>query len=325
MPHPETTVKIAVVIPCYKVSSHVLAVIAGIGQECCRIYAVDDCCPEASGDLIEAHCRDPRVRVLRKVQNGGVGSAVKCGYEAALAEDMDIIVKIDGDGQMDPALLGRFVQPIIDQEADYAKGNRFLELDALKAMPTIRLIGNSLLSFMTKFSSGYWDIFDPTNGYTAIHREALRRLPLAKISERYFFESDMLFRLNLARAVVVDVPMAARYADEVSNLKISAVAGEFFCKHLRNFGKRIVYNYYLRDMSLASIELPLGLLLLLFGLVFGGVQWLASINSGIPATTGTVMLSVLPILMGLQFVLAFLAYDIAAKPRRVLSRLRKGN
>jgi dolichol-phosphate mannosyltransferase len=325
MSHTETAVKIAVVIPCYNVSKHVLGVIAAIGPECCRIYAVDDCCPEASGDLIEAQCRDSRVKVLRNPQNGGVGAAVKRGYQAALAEGMDIVVKIDGDGQMDPVLLGRFVQPILDQEADYTKGNRFLELDALKAMPTVRLIGNSALSFMTKFSSGYWDIFDPTNGYTAIHREALSRLPLAKISERYFFESDMLFRLNLARAVVVDVPMAARYADEVSNLKISAVAGEFFCKHLRNFGKRIVYNYYLRDMSLASIELPLGILLLLFGVLFGSVHWLVSVSSGVPATTGTVMLSVLPILMGLQLVLAFLAYDIAAKPRRVLSGLRKSN
>lgn len=325
MPPEPNALKIAVVIPCYKVTGQVLDVIAAIGPLCCRIYAVDDCCPEGSGELVAAQSRDPRVTVLRNGQNRGVGGAVKRGYEAALEEGMDIVVKIDGDGQMDPALLPRFVQPIVDGEADYTKGNRFLELDALKAMPTLRLIGNSLLSFMTKFSSGYWDSFDPTNGYTAIHREALRRLPLQKISERYFFESDMLFRLNLARAVVVDVPMAAKYGDEVSNLKISAVIGEFFGKHLRNFGKRIIYNYYLRDMSLASIELPLGAALLLFGLLFGGVQWLASVRTGIPATTGTVMLGVLPILLGLQFILSFLAFDIAATPRRPLSRLRRGD
>jgi glycosyltransferase involved in cell wall biosynthesis len=318
-----STLRIAVVIPCYKVTQHVLDVISAIGPACSRIYAVDDCCPAGSGDLITAQCHDPRVRVLRNPSNLGVGGAVKLGYAAALADGMDIVVKIDGDGQMDPALLPQFVQPILDGEADYTKGNRFLELEALKAMPTLRLVGNSLLSFLTKFSSGYWDIFDPTNGYTAIHREALRRLPLAKISNRYFFESDLLFRLNLVRAVVVDIPMAAKYADEVSNLRISAVVGEFFCKHLRNFGKRIVYNYYLRDMSLASIELPLGILLLLFGLLFGSVEWLASLRSGVPATTGTVMLSVLPILMGLQFNLSFLAFDIAAMPRRPLSRLHR--
>jgi len=315
--------RIAVVIPCYKVTAHILQVIAGIGPQCCRIYVVDDCCPQGSGSHVREHCHDPRVQVLVNEHNRGVGGAVKHGYEAALADGMDVVVKIDGDGQMDPALLPWFVDPILDREADYTKGNRFLELDALKAMPRLRLFGNSLLSFLTKLSSGYWDLFDPTNGYTAIHREALLRLPLDKISERYFFESDMLFRLNLARAVVVDIPMPAKYADETSNLHIRAVVGEFLLKHLRNLGKRIFYQYYLRDMSLASFELPLGLLLLLFGGVFGASQWLQSSQTGLPATTGTVMLSVVPILMGLQFLLSFLAYDIAATPRRVLSRRRK--
>jgi len=315
--------RVAVVIPCYKVIPHILKVIAGIGPECCLIYVVDDCCPDGSGRHVSEHCRDPRVRVLTNPQNRGVGGAVKHGYAAALAEGMDIVVKIDGDGQMDPALLALFIEPILDGEADYTKGNRFLELHSLKAMPRLRLFGNSLLSFLTKLSSGYWDLFDPTNGYTAIHREALQRLQLDKISERYFFESDMLFRLNLARAVVADIPMQAKYADEVSNLHIRAVAGEFLLKHLRNFGKRIFYQYYLRDMSLASFELPLGLLLLLFGGLFGATQWLESLHSGTPATTGTVMLSVLPIMMGLQFVLSFLGYDIASVPRRVLGRKRR--
>jgi dolichol-phosphate mannosyltransferase len=315
--------RIAVVIPCYKVKAHILQVIAGIGPQCCRIYVVDDCCPQGSGSHVREHCHDARVQVLVNEHNRGVGGAVKHGYEAALADGMDVVVKIDGDGQMDPALLPWFVDPILDREADYTKGNRFLELDALKAMPRLRLLGNSLLSFLTKLSSGYWDLFDPTNGYTAIHREALLRLPLDKISERYFFESDMLFRLNLARAVVVDIPMPAKYADETSNLRIRAVVGEFLLKHLRNLCKRIFYQYYLRDMSLASFELPLGLLLLLFGGGFGASQWLQSSQTGMPATTGTVMLSVVPILMGLQFLLSFLAYDIAATPRRVLSRRRK--
>lgn len=314
---------IAVVIPCYKVTRHVLDVIAAIGPRCRKIYAVDDCCPDGSGAWISTHCRDPRVVVLYNEQNLGVGGAVKQGYRAALADAMDVVVKIDGDGQMDPALLDAFVDPLCDGAADYSKGNRFLELEPLKSMPGLRLVGNSLLSLVTKLSSGYWDLFDPTNGYTAIHREALQRLPLDKISNRYFFESDMLFRLNLVRAVVVDVPMPARYADEVSNLKITRVAGEFMAKHLRNLGKRILYNYYLRDMSLASIELPLGLLLLLFGLVFGSYQWVDSVRTGVAATTGTVMLSALPILTGLQFILSFLAYDIAAVPRQPLARWRR--
>ncbi len=311
---------IAVVIPCYKVTRHVLEVIAAIGPACTKIYTVDDACPDQSGDFIEANCQDPRVVVLRHAKNQGVGGAMLTGYQAALTDGMGIVVKIDGDGQMDPTLLPDFVAPILAGEADYTKGNRFFDLEEIRAMPKVRLFGNALLSFMTKLSSGYWDLFDPANGYTAIHADVLRRLPFAKISKDYFFESDMLFRLNTLRAVAVDVPMGARYADEISNLKISRVAGMFLVKNVRNFLKRIFYNYYLRDMSVASIELPLGTVLLLFGAIFGGYHWVDSIRSGVPAPVGTVMLAALSVLMGLQFVLAFLAHDIASTPRRVLHR-----
>lgn len=317
--------RIAVVIPCYKVTAHIQGVITGIGPECEKIYAVDDFCPDGSGAWIEQHCRDPRVTVLHNTENLGVGGAVMTGYLAALADAMDIIVKVDGDNQMDPALIPDFIAPIVAGEADYTKGNRFFDLEEIRTMPKLRLFGNALLSFMTKLSAGYWDLFDPTNGYTAIHRDVLRRLPFHKISKRYFFETDMLFRLNTLRAVVVDIPMSARYGDEQSNLKISKIVGEFLWKHCRNFSKRIFYNYYLRDMSLASIELPLGILMMLFGLLFGGYNWIDSIRSGVPAPLGTVMLASITLLVGLQFVLAFIAYDISSTPRRVLHRRSTGS
>jgi len=307
---------IAVVIPSYRVRANILDVIAGIGPQVARIYVVDDCCPDHTGDFVEANCHDPRVKLIRNLKNMGVGGAVMTGYGAAIAEGADIIVKVDGDGQMDPQLIPSFVAPILAGEADYTKGNRFFDLEEIQAMPPMRLLGNAILSFMAKLSTGYWDLFDPTNGYTAIHVEVARRLPFSKISSRYFFESDILFRLNTLRAVVVDVPMNARYADEVSNLKISKVVGEFLLKHTRNFFKRIFYNYYLRDLSLASIELPLGIFLFVFGLIFGGYSWIQSAQTGVVTSAGTVMLSAMPILMGLQFILAFLGYDISNIPRR---------
>jgi glycosyltransferase involved in cell wall biosynthesis len=238
------------------------------------------------------------------------------GYRAAIADGAEVIVKLDGDGQMDPALIPYFVAPILAGEADYTKGNRFYDIEKMCSMPRVRLFGNAVLSFLTKLSSGYWDLFDPTNGYTAIHAKVARHLPLAKISQRYFFETDILFRLNTLRAVVVDVPMEARYGDEVSNLKVSKIVGEFLFKHVRNFFKRIFYNYYLRDMSLASIELPLGASLFTFGVGFGGWHWINAAHSDIATPAGTVMLAALPTLMGLQLVLAFLSYDIASVPRR---------
>ncbi|MCB1706242.1 MAG: glycosyltransferase family 2 protein [Halioglobus sp.] len=314
---------IGVIIPCFKVRKKILDVIAAIGAECSRIYVVDDCCPEGSGDLVEEVCTDSRVTVLRNDTNLGVGGAVMAGYQAAIDDGITLLVKVDGDGQMDPRLIMEFVAPIIAGEADYTKGNRFFDLEQVKAMPAPRIFGNAILSFMAKFSTGYWDIFDPTNGFTAIHRDVARSLPFHKISRRFFFETDMLFRLNILRAAVVDVPMDAKYADEVSNLKISNVIGEFFIKHIRNFFKRIFYSYYLRDMSLASMELPLGLGMIVFGSVFGAYSWIESMHAYRATPAGTVMLAVLPILVGLQFVLAFISHDVSSVPKRPLHpRLR---
>lgn len=317
---------IAVVIPCYKVVKHILGVIAAIGPEVGRIYVVDDKCPDRSGDYVEENCKDSRVVVLRHTVNRGVGGAVMSGYRSAIADGAQIIVKVDGDGQMDPALIPNLVAPILSGESDYAKGNRFFDLEEIRAMPKIRLFGNAVLSFMTKFSSGYWDIFDPTNGFTAIHAEVARLLPFDKISNRYFFETDILFRLNTLRAVTVDVPMAARYGDEVSHLQISKIIVEFLVKHFINLIKRIFYNYYLRDMSIASLELPIGLVLFVFGVLFGSWNWLNAINDGVVTSAGTVMLAALPTLMGVQLLLAFLAYDISAVPSLPLhKRINKNN
>ena len=314
-------IRIAVVIPSYKVKSHILGVISGIGAEVDLIYVIDDACPEGSGKFALANATDPRMRVLFHSTNQGVGGAVMTGYCAAIAEGAKVIVKVDGDGQMDPALILDFIEPIIAGEADYTKGNRFYDLEEIRSMPGVRLFGNAVLSLMAKLSTGYWDLFDPTNGFTAIHTDVARYLPFTKISKRYFFETDILFRLNTMRAVVVDVPMSAKYGEEVSNLKISKIIGEFFFKHIRNFFKRIFYNYYLRDLSLASIELPLGVLLLFFGIAFGLYHWHESASENSITPAGTVMLAALPILMGMQMILAFLGNDIGSVPRRPRHKL----
>jgi len=316
-------VNVAVVIPCFKVTKHILRVIESIPPEATAIYIVDDACPDSSGVFVEQSVSDPRVVVLFNRQNLGVGGAVMIGYQAALSDGADIIIKIDGDGQMDPGLIPAFIDPILSGEADYTKGNRFFDLELVSQMPKLRLFGNAVLSFLTKLSSGYWNLFDPTNGYTAIHADVCRRLPFKKISNRYFFETDMLFRLNTLRAVVVDVPMEAKYEDETSHLQVSAIIGEFLGKHAKNFGKRIFYNYYLRDLSLASVELITGLLLAIFGISFGVYHWLASANLGTSTPAGTVMLAAMPLLVGIQFILQFVGYDIASVPKRPLHKSSK--
>lgn len=316
--------RVAVVIPAFRVARQVLRVIAGIGSEVDRIYVVDDGCPDHSGDLVEAQCLDPRVEVLRNPENRGVGAAVVRGYRAALEEGATVIVKLDGDGQMDPGLIPRFIAPILQGHADYCKGNRFFNIEDLRTMPKIRVFGNAALSFMAKLSTGYWDVFDPTNGYTAIHRSVLEQLPLDDLSPRYFFETDMLFRLNTLRAVVLDVPMRAHYADEESSLKIGKIIPEFLLRHSVNFSKRLFYNYYLRDMSVASIELPVGLGMCTFGLVFGVRQWMAAAARGEITPSGTVMLAALPTIIGIQLILAFLGHDIRSNRGLPLHRLIGG-
>lgn len=309
--------KVSVVIPSYKVKKHIIGVIRSIPACVEKIYVVDDCCPDGSGDYVLSENTDKRVVVLKNDENLGVGGAVMHGYKKAIEDNMDIVIKLDGDGQMDPNLIPKFIEPILLGEADYTKGNRFFNLDNISQMPKIRLFGNAVLSLMTKFSSGYWNLFDPTNGYTAIHTDVINSPPLEKISKRYFFESDILFRLNTLRAVVVDIPMDAKYEDEVSNLKISKIIGDFLFKHSRNFIKRIFYNYYLRDMSLASFELPVGVAMFTFGFITGLFKWFQSFETGIIASSGTVMLAGLPMILGLQLILAFIGYDISNVPNRV--------
>lgn len=306
--------KIAVVIPCYKARAHILDVINGIPACVTNIYCVDDACPESTGKFIKENCSDPRINILYHENNSGVGGAMITGYQAALAENAQYIVKIDSDGQMDPSIISRFVDPIINGQADYTKGNRFYRLESLSTMPKIRLFGNAILSFMSKFSTGYWRMFDPNNGYTAIHSDVLKLIPLKKISKSYFFESDILFRLNTLRAVVIDIPMQSKYENEISNLSIFRSLIEFSFKHLNNFFKRIFYNYFLRDFNIASVELLIGPIMLIYGIYFGIDKWVLSVSTGLHATAGQVMNAALPTIVGLQLTLSALNFDIDNKP-----------
>jgi hypothetical protein len=171
-----------------------------------------------------------------------------------------------------------------------------------------------VLSFFSKLSTGYWNIFDPTNGYTAIHASVLASLPLEKISRDYFFESDMLFRLNTIGAVVLDIPIAAHYGTEQSGLRVKSVVLPFLRKHAGNFSRRIFYNYFLRDFNIASVELVFGCVFLIAGVGFGANAWIHSALSGKPATAGTVMLAALPTLASIQFILGFLNFDFRSTP-----------
>jgi len=308
--------EIAVVIPAYKVSNQLSFVLASIPSYIGHIFVVDDACPDNSGLKAESESKDARVRFIYLPKNQGVGGAVIAGYLAALKHsEIRIIVKIDGDGQMDPGLIEDFCKPIIGGEASYTKGNRFSSIESLHTMPKHRIFGNLVLSFFAKASSGYWNIFDCNNGYTAIGVSTLKKLPLNKISKRYFFESDMLFRLQLVGAVVRDVPIKAVYRDEKSNLSIFKNIFEFTYKNIRNLIKRIIYDYFLRDFSMASVNLIIGTTFLFFGLVFALKDWMGSTKSHIPTNTGSLVLVILLITTGTQLLMSFLSHDLQKYPK----------
>jgi len=313
--------KLAAVIPCFRVRRHIVAVVEGVLQHVDHVFIIDDCCPELTGDLVLATFPADQVTVLRHRENQGVGAATVTGYSAAFAAGYEVAIKLDGDGQMDPGYIPDLVQPLLAREADYTKGNRFYQREHLTKMPTVRMFGNSVLSLMTKFSSGYWNIIDPTNGFTALHAVAAQEVDLAKVDHRYFFESDMLFRLNIARAVVKDVPMPAIYGLEHSNLSIGHVLLEFPVKHLRNLLKRFAYNYLVRDFSVGTIQAVAGLALTVFGITFGAVSWIRNAEAARDTPVGTVILATLPIILGFQLLLAALSFDIANIPTRPIQKI----
>lgn len=308
-------IKMAVVVPCFRVRDHILGVIDGIGPEVEKIYLVDDACPEGTGAFVRQHSKDKRINFIFHTENRGVGGAVISGYKAALAEGADVVVKIDGDGQMDPKLISTIARPVVEGSADYSKGDRFDSLENLFNMPKVRIFGNAVLSLWAKLSTGYWSMTDPTNGFTAIHRSALSAINLEKVRKSYFFESDMLFRLNIANCVVADVPMAAVYGSEKSNLSILKVIVEFPIRHSVNLFKRIFYRYYLREWNVGSFELPLGTLLVMFGTWFGISSYSSAAAAGVATTAGQVTGSAVALLLGVQLLLSFLSYDVQSEPR----------
>ena len=316
----EEGMKVGIIIPAYKVKEKILDVITSIGKEVSEICVVDDGCPENSGRAIQQYINDPRVVVLFHNKNKGVGAAMKTGFNYYLDRDIDIIVKMDGDGQMKSRDLKSLIFPLVSREADYSKGNRFFSIESMRRIPKIRLFGNVILSFFSKAASGYWNIFDPNNGFVAIRKPVLREINFSKVSNRYFFESDMLFRLYLLGARVVDVPIVANYENEKSSLSLWKASVEFPLKHFRNLIKRIFLTYFVKDFSLPGLQLLFGSLFLFSGSVLGLLSFLRAQEQATSTPPGTLILFALLMFFGFQLILGFISYDVQNVPKRATSR-----
>jgi dolichol-phosphate mannosyltransferase len=311
---------IAAVIPCFRVEREIAAVLAGLPDYIQHVIVIDDASPDDTARLVaDLASQDERIVLIRHEKNQGVGGATVTGFRKALELGAQIVVKVDGDGQMDVNHLSELLVPLILGQADYTKGNRFRDFQSLQKMPAIRRFGNMVLGFLTKAATGYWNLFDPTNGFVAIRSNVLAQLPLDSIDKTYFFETSMLANLYLLGALVKDVPMPARYRGEISNLSIGRSAFEFPIKLVKIFFRRLILMKLIYDFSMASVYILVGLPLLLFGLTFGITKWIKYATLGIPAPTGTVMIPTLSVLLAIQFLIAAIETDLRSTPKVPLS------
>jgi len=314
---------LAVVVPCYNVEPQIEGVIRSLPNWVDHVIAVDDCSTDGTKGVLERlAAEDPRITQLHHAVNGGVGSAMVTGYSEALEKGADFVVKVDGDGQMDVSELPRLLVPLLEDRADYAKGNRFRHIKDLERMPRLRLLGNICLTFMTKLASGYWHIFDAQNGYLAISSEALEALPLGKVDRSYAFENSMLSLLNIENWTVVDVPMPAQYGDEVSSMSLTKVVFSFPPKLFRMFLRRMFLKHVFYDVPPISIYMFSGSALLGFSFMFGGYHWWQSIQTGAATPTSTIVEALLSFLMGFTLLMQGINLDIMQSPRPRAPRTR---
>jgi len=305
---------IAVVIPCFQVGKHIHEVVTTLPDFVDHVIVVDDGSRDTLHEELQRTSR-PGIVVLKHDTNLGLARAMVTGFRKAIALGADIIAKVDGDGQMDPAELVRLLRPIIRHEADFTKGNRFVRRRHLEGMPRVRLVGNLGLSFLTKWASGYWNIFDPTNGYVVMRREVVEEIDLDRLGPGYFFETSLLAEAYLAGAVIRDVSIPSRYGSEESSLSPTRILLRFPGLLVAAGLRRIVIRYFLRDFTPVALFLMIGLLMMGFGVVFGAREWMLRYGSGVPTPTGTILIAVLPLLAGFELLLQAVVMDIANVPQ----------
>lgn len=315
--------RLAVVIPSFRAAATIGAVLRAIGPEVGHIYVVDDGCPDSTGERALREISDPRIVLLRNVRNLGVGGAMKRGYARALADGAEIVVKLDADGQMDPRHISRLIAPIVQGAADYAKGNRFAPPHlmpsgssprALRAMPPARRAGNMVFSVLHKAATGYWRIGDPANGYTAIHARALRRIGLDALADCFFFETDMLYRLNLIDAVVADVALPACYPGSASSLRLRRVVPRVAWMTASRFVRRLRAKYFTGAWNLGSVKLLAATAMIAAAAGLAGWRWIWPLSGSEASQAAAACF-----LLGLVLLVAAGLYDARRVAREPLS------
>lgn len=300
--------RVAVVVPAHNERLLIAKTVETSPEFVDHIIVIDDASSDDTAEVAMG-VPDARLEVIRLHENQGVGGAIMTGHRRALELGADVSVVMAGDAQMDPAYLPDLLDPIADGDAEFTKANRFYAYGSFDGMPRHRVIGNILLSFLTKAASGYWNLFDPQNGYTALHRNALQRLSFDRISRRYDFENDLLIHLNILGVRARDVPIPAVYGDEVSGIRLSRVAPRLLARFWTGFWHRIWRKYVLQSFSPVALMFFSGLAFVLLGMAVG--IFIIFNTLGAPeASAGTVILCMGPLLSGLHLLIFALFLDI---------------
>ncbi|WP_430408541.1 glycosyltransferase family 2 protein [Kordia sp.] len=307
---------IGVIIPYYNAAKHLENVVNKLPLFISKIIIVDDCGKEPIPEsLVKQSTLSDRIIIVKNEKNLGVGGATKHGFQKAIDLQLDYVIKVDADDQMDSSYIPELLKPLIENKAEYAKGNRFKDFKALKQMPFVRKIGNLGLSFLTKVASGYWNNFDPTNGFFAIKVAVLKQLDFTNIHRDYYFESSLIAELYFQDARIKDVPMPANYGDEKSSMKVWQIPFIFIPKLTKTFLKRIFKSYFIYDFNIASVYLLFGFPMFLFGVVYGIYNWVHYASLGEFTPTGTIMLITVSLILGFQLLLQAIQYDILKAPK----------
>ncbi|MCK4443316.1 MAG: glycosyltransferase family 2 protein [Thermoplasmata archaeon] len=230
--------RIGVVVPAFNEEDFISRVICSVPTFVDRVYVVDDGSTDRTWSEI-VNSSSPRLVPIRNTGNLGVGAAISAGYKRALEDDMDIVAVMGGDGQMDPLILGTIMMPVLMGEADYSKGNRLTSGETKDGMPRWRLLGNTILTFLTQVASGCYHIQDPQNGYTAVSRKGLEILNESSIYPYYGYPNHIICELAHKGARIVDIPMKAKYGNEKSKIGYPEYVAKVGFLLLRKFIKRL--------------------------------------------------------------------------------------
>ena len=307
---------IGVIIPYYNAAKHIENVVNKLPSFISKIIIVDDCGKEPIPETLVTQSKtSDRIVIVKNEKNLGVGGATKHGFEKTIELELEYVIKVDADDQMDSSHIPDLLKPLIENKAEYAKGNRFKDFRALKQMPFVRKVGNLGLSFLTKVASGYWNNFDPTNGFFAIKVELLKQLDFKNIHRDYYFESSLIAELYFQDVRIKDVPMPANYGDEKSSMKVWQIPFIFIPKLTKTFLKRIFKSYFIYDFNIASVYLLFGFPMFLFGFVYGIYNWIHYASLGEFTPTGTIMLITVSLILGFQLLLQAIQYDILKAPK----------